>query len=58
MDINHYVIQDVSSVDTADQKLLYTHHVDLETRLQITHHWTFYCTNHRSMVFLHKAQLC
>jgi len=43
MDLNHYVIQDVSSVDTANQKLLYTHHTDMETRLQITHHWTFYC---------------
>jgi len=26
MDINHYVIQDVSSIDTADQNVLYTHY--------------------------------
>jgi len=38
MDINQYVIQDVSSVNTADQKLLYTHHTNMETPFQITHH--------------------
>jgi len=47
MDINHYVIQDVSSVDTADQKLLYTHHTNMETP-----------SNNTSLnILLHRSQI-
>jgi hypothetical protein len=34
MDINHNVIEDVSSVEPADKKLIYTHHSDMETLQQ------------------------
>jgi len=38
MDINHYEIQDVSSVVPADYKFVYTYHTHMDTHFQITHH--------------------
>jgi hypothetical protein len=61
MDINHYVSEDVSSVEPADNKLHYTHHNDMDTLPYVpfdmssnnTCQWMFYWTNRRYMGMLH-----
>jgi hypothetical protein len=61
MDINHYVGEDVSSVEPAHQKFHYTHHSNMDTLQYVRFDMSpnnvcqlmFYSTEHIYMDMLH-----